>query len=218
MDSFTTLAPTTPAADMSEHRRRLLDAMSEVVARKGYADTTIADIAAQARVSKRTFYEHFADKAEALFALYAAASAQALQVLRDAIDPAKDWHTQAEGALRAYLQTLSCNPPLLRTLFIEILHLGPEGLRVRRRVNDDIADFIVQVVGRRARAPSPLLRTMAMAIVGGINEMVLQAIEQDRVDRLGELSAAAAHLARAVIDGTLGEQLPKSATPIRHSA
>lgn len=197
------LAPALPAAEISEHRRRLLDAMSEVVARKGYADTTIADIAAEARVSKRTFYEHFADKAEALFALYAAASAQALQVLRDAIDPSKDWHAQAEGALRAYLETLSCNPPLLRTLFIEILHLGPEGLQVRRRVNDDIANFIVQVVGPRAGSQTDLLRTMAMAIVGGINEMVLQAIEQDRVDRLGDLSRAAAHLVRAVIDGTV---------------
>ena len=65
-----------------EHRRRLLDAMSHTVATKGYADTTIADLAAQARVSRRTFYEHFDDKAQCLIALYEAASAQALEVLR----------------------------------------------------------------------------------------------------------------------------------------
>jgi AcrR family transcriptional regulator len=191
-------ADVTPA----DHRRRLLDAMSEAVARKGYADTTIADIAAEARVSKRTFYEHFDDKAACLFALYRAASEQALSVLREAIDPAHDWHAQAERALNAYFSCLACNPPLLRTLFIEILHLGPEGLRVRRQVNEQIADFIVAVVGERA-GRAPLLRTMAMAIVGGINELVLQAIEQDRVDRLAELSAPAAHLVKAVIDGTI---------------
>ncbi|MEW6704771.1 MAG: TetR/AcrR family transcriptional regulator [Pseudomonadota bacterium] len=192
----------------TDHRRRLLDAMSEVVARKGYADTTIADIAAQARVSKRTFYEHFAGKAECLFALYQAASEQAMQVLRQALDPARDWHQQAEHALAAYFATLACNPPLLRTLFIEILHLGPEGLRVRRRVNLEIAEFIVRVAGERAGNRLPLLRTMAMAIVGGINELVLQAIEQDAVDRLAELSAPAAHLVRAVIDGTLPPRRP----------
>jgi len=192
------------AADVSaDPRRRLLDAMSAVVARKGYAETTIADIAAEARVSKRTFYEHFAGKAECLFALYQAASDQALQVLRGALDPRRDWHAQAEQALAAYFSTLACNPPLLRTLFIEILHLGPEGLRVRRQVNRQIADFIVGVVGERSGADRALLQTMAVAIIGGINELVLQAIEQDAVDRLAELSAPAAHLVRVVIDGTL---------------
>ena len=39
---------------LTDHRRRLLDAMSHVVARKGYADTTIADLAAEARVSRPT--------------------------------------------------------------------------------------------------------------------------------------------------------------------
>jgi AcrR family transcriptional regulator len=206
-----TAAPARPAPpiaaatgdDPADHRRRLLDAMSEVVARKGYAATTIADIAAQARVSKRTFYEHFAGKAECLFALYTAASEQALQVLQAAIDPTQDWHAQTEAAVGAYLQTLSSSSALLRTLFIEILHLGPEGLRVRRRVSQNIADFIVRTVGERARGEQPLLPAMAMAIVGGINELVLQAIEQDRVDRLAELTPAAAHLVRAVIDGTV---------------
>jgi len=195
--------PVTNPADPPDHRRRLLDAMSAAVARKGYADTTIADIAAEARVSKRTFYEHFAGKAECLFALYQAASDQAMQVLREALDPGQDWHAQAERALSAYFSTLACNPPLLRTLFIEILHLGPEGLRVRRRVNQEIAEFIVRVVGARADAHSSLLPTMAMAIVGGINELVLQAIEQGRVEQLGALTPSASALVRVVVDGTL---------------
>src|SRR5690606_31573787 len=57
-------------SDAAEHRRRLLDAMAVVVARKGYADATIADLAAEARVSRRTFYEHFQTKAQCLIALY----------------------------------------------------------------------------------------------------------------------------------------------------
>ena len=154
------------APPQAEHRQRLLDAMSLVVARKGYAETTIADIAAEARVSKRTFYEHFGNKAECLIALYLAASDQALAALRAAIDPARDWHEQVEDAVQAYLSTLACNPPLVRTLVLEILHLGAEGLKVRRRVNHDIARFIVDVVRprlpSRARPPA-LLETAAGA-------------------------------------------------------
>lgn len=197
---------TPPAPD---HRRRLLDALAAVVARKGYAEATIADVAAEARVSKRTFYEHFEDKAAALLALYEAASTQSMTALTGALDPGQDWHGQAERAIQAYLSTLACNPPLLRTLFIEILHLGPRGLAVRRRVNEQIAGFIVQVVGGRADRPSsPLLPTMAMAIVGGINELILQAIEQETVDRLAELAPAASVLVRSVIDGVVPPETP----------
>jgi AcrR family transcriptional regulator len=193
--------PTAAPAATADHRRRLLDAMAHAVARKGYAETTIADLAAEARVSRRTFYEHFADKAECLIALYEAASAQALAVLKGAIDPRRDWHTQVDQALGAYLTTLSCNPVLLRTLFIAILGLGPAGLQARRRANRDLCDFILSVANDGTRA-QPLPEAMAMAIVGGVNELVLQAIEEDRADRLGELGSAAAMLARAVIDGT----------------
>jgi AcrR family transcriptional regulator len=179
---------------LTDHRRRLLDAMSHTVARKGYAETTIADLAAQARVSRRTFYEHFDSKAECLIALYEVASEQALGVLRASIDPRRDWHEQVEQALEAYLSTLACNPMLLRTLFIAILGLGPEGLAARRRANRRLAEFIVGVVDG---LPAPF----AMGIVGAINELILQAIEEDRVEELPKLTPAAARLARAVIDG-----------------
>ncbi len=195
--------------DPSDHRRRLLDAMSRVVARKGFAETTIADVATEARVSKRTFYEHFAGKAECLFALYEAASSQALRVLQESLDPERDWHEQVEQAIRAYLSTLACNPPLLRTICIEILHLGPEGLQVRRRVHQGIAQFITRVAEGRKDVDRPLLDAMAMAIVGGMNELVLEAIENDRVDQLAELSRPAAHLVRAVIDSTVGAAKPR---------
>jgi AcrR family transcriptional regulator len=184
----------TELAIPTDQRRRLLDAMAHAVAGKGYAAVTIADLAAEARVSKRSFYEHFADKAACLIALYEAASRQSLAVLRGAIDPRRDWHQQVEQALQAYFETLACNPPLLRTLFIEIIALGAPGLAARRRTTQAFAELIVEVVG------PGLPREQAVAIVGGIHEWVLQAVEQDRVARLPELVGLAARLVRAVVD------------------
>jgi AcrR family transcriptional regulator len=179
-----------------QHRSRLLEGMAHAVAAKGYAETTIADIVREAGVSRRTFYEHFSTKADCLVALYDAASRNALKVLREAIDPARDWEVQVERATAAYLAAMAANPVLLRTLYIEILGLGPVGLAARRRVNQEIADFIVAVVG--AGHGSPLPPELAMAIVGGINELVLQYIEQDRVAHLQEVVAPASRLVRAV--------------------
>ncbi|HEY8605918.1 MAG TPA: TetR/AcrR family transcriptional regulator [Noviherbaspirillum sp.] len=187
----------------SLHRHRLLEGMARAVAAKGYPDTTIADIVREAAVSRRTFYEHFSTKADCLIALYEAASRGALDVLRAAIDPVHDWEGQAEAALAAYFDCLSQNPALMRTLFVEILGLGADGLAARRRVNQELAAFMLEVVNgaaRRRRRPV-LSADLAMAVVGGINELVLQAIEEGRVGGLRELTGVSVGLLRAVTRG-----------------
>jgi AcrR family transcriptional regulator len=200
------LAPADP--DVREHRRRLLDAMAQACSNKGFAATTIADLAADARVSKRTFYEHFSSKEDCFIALYESASAHALSVLKTQVDVSRDWHEQVELALSAYFQALAINPMLLRTLFIEILGLGAKGLAARRRVNSELADFIV-AVARHCPVENTdirltqieLTQTDATGLVGAINELILQAIEEGRADRLGELITPASRLVRVVIDG-----------------
>ncbi|AVO42963.1 TetR family transcriptional regulator [Simplicispira suum] len=180
--------------------------MARCVADKGYAETTIADIVRQASVSRRTFYEHFGDKAECLMALYLAATDEATAALRAAINPSSDWEAQVEQAMAAYLAALARNPVLLRTLFIEILGLGASGLAVRSRVHQQLAALMLEVVNQRPGArmrKSPLQPTMALAVVGGIHELVLQAIEQERVHELHTLVAPASALLRAVISSEL---------------
>ena len=184
---------------VSEHRSRLLEGMAHAVAAKGYADTTIADIVREAAVSRRTFYEHFSTKAGCLVALYEAASHNALKVLQGAIDPGHEWQTQIETALAAYLGAMAQSPLLMRTLFVEILGLGTPGLAARRRVNQEIAGFVLGVVNAKpGGGAQPLSPGMATAIVGGINELVLEYIEQDRIGQLGDLVGPASELVRAV--------------------
>jgi AcrR family transcriptional regulator len=200
---FTADASTDTTAAQA-YRSRLLEGMAHSVAVKGYTDTTVADIVREAGVSKRTFYECFATKKDCLIALYAASSRGAFKVLKEAIDPSRDWKTQVDHALNAYLGCLASNPALLRPLFIEILGLGAEGLQVRRRMNQELADFVVQVVhAGHAHTPQDAARhtTMAMAVVGGINELVLQAIESGRTADLAELTQPCSALVRAVLAG-----------------
>ena len=85
----------------------------------------------------------------------------------------------------------------MRTLYIEILGLGPEGLAARRRVNREIAQLMLDVVNGAAPR-QPITPQAAMAVVGGINELVLEYIEQDQVARLPELVEPAAQLVRDV--------------------
>lgn len=190
--------PDSGASAPAHPRTRLLEAIAASVAAKGYADTTIADIVGAAGVSRRTFYEHFATKSECFIALYEAASRNTLAVLRQAIDPAHEWQTQLDRALVAYLGAMAQNPALLRSLTIEIMVLGPEGLAARRRVNQEICRYMLHVVNGAAGRRAPLTEAMAVAAIGGINELVLQAIERGRAGQLEQLAGPAGDLVRAV--------------------
>lgn len=187
-------------SEAKAHRRRLLEGMGSAVATKGYAAVTIADIVREAGVSRRTFYEHFASRSDCLIALYEAASERALTVLRSALDPERSWQEQLESVLAAYLASLASNPALLRTLYIEIWGLGPPGLAARRRVNQAIAGFMLEVINQSPAAPR-LRPEMALAVVGGINELILLEIEHDRVAELAEIAGTGAEMVRAVLAG-----------------
>lgn len=197
------MATSNSASEVTEHRQRLFDGMARAVASKGYSTITIADIVREASVSRRTFYEYFATKADCLIALYESASHTALKVLRSSIDPARGWQTQVEQAMQAYLGCLASNPILMRTLFVEILGLGAPGLAARRRVNQEIADFVRKVINT-AEGGSVLTNDMAVAVVGGVNELVLQLIEQDRIQDMGSIATTTGVLIRSVVGGVRG--------------
>jgi AcrR family transcriptional regulator len=177
----------------NEHRARLLQAMASVAAAQGLAATSIAAVVAEAGVSKRTFYEHFADKDACFLALYRAASASALRTLRESVQPGRPWQDQVEHALGAYLAHLAAGPQLIRMLFVEIHHLGPAGATVRREVMQHLADYMLETINADALALTP---TMAMAAVGGIHELVLQAIERGEAAQLERLTASASAVVR----------------------
>lgn len=52
-------------------RSRLADAALELFAERGFADTTVPQIATRAGLTTRTFFRHFSDKREVLFAYQA---------------------------------------------------------------------------------------------------------------------------------------------------
>ena len=54
-----------------ESRRELiLEAMVRVVGRKGYKETSVADVIEEAETSRTTFYKHFEDKHDCFLAAY----------------------------------------------------------------------------------------------------------------------------------------------------
>jgi AcrR family transcriptional regulator len=195
--------------DPRQPRERLLEGIADAVAEKGYADTTIADIVAAAKVSKRTFYQHFSSKEECFTALYVTASTRSLMVLRDVVDTSLDWHTQVERAVSAYLEHLAANPLRCKTLYIEVLRMGTPGLALRRSAHDRFASWIIEVLSAKrplSEETHAIAFALARAVVGGIHELVLEAIESGDPARLMAVVAPASQLVRAVFDSGISPQ------------
>ncbi len=185
----------------ADARGRLLGGLAAAIVEKGYAAATIADVVRHARVSKRTFYEHFADKEDCFLALYAAVGDHLLGVIGDAVGSDGPWRARVAAAARAYLAQLAAEPALTRTFVVEIQAAGARALAARRAVHERFAAHLRRLIDEAAADEpdiTPLSAPLATAVTGGINELVLEALEDGRTHELGALAGVVTELIAAV--------------------
>jgi AcrR family transcriptional regulator len=160
---------------LTVQRDRLLQAAAEVFARSGYAEASAEAISREAGMSKATFYEHFANKEEAILALFDEAAALALgRMAESAAAAADEPNARVRAGLRAFVDAIAEYPAASQTLFVEIIGAGPRAMERRDRIIDAFAAAIDDE-NRRAheRFGTPRLRTThdAVALVGAISEL-----------------------------------------------
>jgi AcrR family transcriptional regulator len=95
-------------------RRDLLRAAGRLAAAKGYEGPRVADIVAEAGLSKSTFYEHFASKDDCFVELHRRTSAQMLQSAVDTAEATIDSGPYAcvEAVIRSFVGYENRNPRL----------------------------------------------------------------------------------------------------------
>ncbi len=121
-----------PLSPEPAQRAKVLEAMIQAVAEKGYAAATVADAVRLARVSRGTFYDLFESKEACLAAAYQLG----LEVLEErvaaAVRDAADWREELRLGIRSYLRTLDEEPRFARVYLLERAAVGEErdeGLR-----------------------------------------------------------------------------------------
>lgn len=192
------------APTVDSYRVRLLEGFAAAVSEHGYAAVTIADIVRHAKVSKRTFYEHFEDKEQCFLATYVAATDLVLAAVDAAFEASanRPWAEQIDAAIDAYVTALETNPALTRSCLVEIHAAGPRALERRREVHQAFAKMLHAFALRtRKKHPEvhPITEEMATAVVGGINELLVVQVEGGVRNRLASLRKTASTLMRAVL-------------------
>ncbi len=172
-------------------QERLLEAMAGAVAELGYGATAVADVIARAGVSRKTFYEHFANKEQCFLAAYDAGVDVLLAATDEAVAAAApDWLEAARGGLARFLAVLAENPDFARTYLIEVLAAGPAAAERRAAVHERFAQQLAagHAAARRDLPELPELAPYVFrACVGAIDELVVGHVREHSPHTLPQL-------------------------------
>ncbi len=136
-------------------RARLIDAAEVCFERAAYADVGVMEIVREARMSSRTFYQHFDSKVDLAMALTDARAEVYLQTIERAVAEAT---TIIEGVDRCVTAFLSDLPVVV----LDMRSLpGPDGDRVRKVFD-----------GYRMRMGAAFLREISGAMKSGLVETI----------------------------------------------
>ncbi|TDY20228.1 TetR family transcriptional regulator [Paraburkholderia sp. BL6665CI2N2] len=167
---------TTRAESRERTRRRLLDAAASSIAEKGFAATSVEDIAAQAGYSRGAFYSNFNSKSDLfveLLRLDHQNMQESLQKLRDAAPPGENLQAQLTLLYaQCYRDNNSC------IIWAEARLHAMRDAKFRRHVNalylqkhDMVAYFLEQLCKRlNIRLPGPFADQVlgVIALIDGI--------------------------------------------------
>jgi AcrR family transcriptional regulator/DNA-binding MarR family transcriptional regulator len=170
-------------------RARLIAAMTHVACRHGGASATVAEVVNQAGVSRRTFYELFANCEECLLAALADALGIARErVILESARAAGGWRAQIRAGLAGLLALFDERPEIARLLVVESLAAGPVAIECRRQTLAEL-ERAVDEKARQGRSGRATPHFAARAAVGAALSALHSALlEEDRRGSLQELA------------------------------
>ncbi len=186
---------------VSNQRERILDAVLQAASRSGYATMRIEDVIAIAGVSRRTFYDHFANKEEAFLAAYNLVLDQLLTGVTAAFAAGENWPARVRRGLAAFLNLLASEPVLAQVCVVEALAAGPRALARRTEAMEAFQALLQPPAGDElavASAPPVAIE----AIVGGIYEVIYSRVTSQRTHELPSLLPSLLHSALLPFVGT----------------
>ncbi len=155
---------------------RLLRALAAVVAEKGYPDTTVAEIVERAATSQRTFYEHFANKEDAIVAALDSGSAHMLAAALPAFRRAPDWAHAVHDTQEAMFCFGAEEPEYARLGGVEMYAAGKRALDQREVVTEGMEGLLAPGYELKPETPP-----IAAEAIGG----ALYSLLYDHVNKKG---------------------------------
>jgi AcrR family transcriptional regulator len=173
-----------PRAYVAENQReRLLNGVVDAIVERGYESTTIGDITAAAKISRRTFYEHFEGKEDCALAAYEMIDAYVRDSMLAAPGAQEPWPDRIRARLGALLDTLSRDPGVARFYLVEPLAAGGE-FAARYR---DAMQLLAETLRPEPEPTGHDVEVRDQALIGGVVTLIVRRLNAGAAEHLPSL-------------------------------
>lgn len=183
---MTPMRPELPREFVASHkRRRMMDAVAELVADQGYEATKIADIVRRAAVARKTLYDNFDGKED----LFLSAVDSSLNEMRVVVEEACERinggppEDRIVAGLDALLNFIVDHPSAARMCMVEAISATPSSARLY----DTSMHEFVALLRKSAPAGVDLPETIEESLVGGVAWILQQQIRRGNAEHAGDL-------------------------------
>jgi AcrR family transcriptional regulator len=171
----------TSALRKAERRQHILGVARDVFAKRGYHQTTIEDIVAEAGVARGTYYLYFEDKRAVFSELIDRFSSKiAMAIMRIAIDdPARPVAEQVRSNIRAIIGVCLAERAMTKMLIMDTAGIDPAFDRKLATFYDQVVELLEeslrdgQKLGIVADGEP---RVLAYLTIGALKELLFQAV------------------------------------------
>ncbi len=161
-----------PAGVVARSRRtRIIFGTAEVMMAKGYANVTVADIVAQAKIARDVFYEHFNDKEHAFLEAQHFPTQYILDQCVAAYFSATEWPERMWRCFDRLIRLIHENPAISHLRLVEAYSAGPTAIRRAEEITRSFTIFMEEGYHYRPEAEK-LPRLCAQASAGAIFEII----------------------------------------------
>lgn len=185
-DSLWGVAPfqrPSPEEVTDTQRRRLMLGMTRAIARKGFAEASVADALIEVRVSRKTFYELFKDKEDCFLAAYKVAHNALVNHIQKAVRGMTSPLAQVIVEHRSYLEFFAKDPEIGKAFLVGIRSAGERALEKKERAHEVFASMHRELHARlraRDRKLPALPDSVFSALVGAHNLIVATELDKGR--------------------------------------
>lgn len=154
-----------------ERRRQLLAMGRSVLARKGYHDTTMTDIAEAAGVTKPVLYQHFESKRDLYRTVLEDIGTRLQSAVIEAASAAETPRLRAEAGMRAYAKFVEEDEDGFELLFSGVNRQDDEWAEITRSVERSLAHAVAALIDVPSISTERRL-VLAHGIIGSAESMM----------------------------------------------
>ncbi|AHH97275.1 transcriptional regulator [Kutzneria viridogrisea] len=165
----------------AQRRSRIVDSAVELFAAREYEEITVAEVCTRAKVSKRYFYEHFADRADLLLTVHREQNEWLLAGIAAATPKQpRDLEEQLRPMMGALVRMLFEHPDRARVIYVNAPRMELRRREVLRRDAEVFGRLIRRAVGRQR--DKLRYERLLLALVAGVSEVVIDWLHRGMTD------------------------------------